>query len=303
MAAFVSLPSSGVFRLTDLFGVIDFITTEGTVGRFTTTFFGLSGTYKGMDLTVSVNGSGFGTGQINGETYVTSGTVTLIQVNYPGGNFQFRDLNIEMSSFSQIIAADESGAAPLGIENHLLGLGWEVHLGDLRDVGWINTQVGDGAAFNLTGNDKIYAGGGKDKIYAGDGNDTVLGGDGADVLNGGRGNDVLWGETGADVLVGGAGKDIFNGGTGNDRMTGGAAADKFVFYNNHGRDVITDFEATNNREKIDLSSVTEIVHFADLRKHHMTQVNDSVVIDDHAGTRITLLNTDIADLGSLDFIF
>lgn len=303
MTAFVSLPTSGIFRLNDLFGIIDFITTEGVVGRFTTTFFGLSGNYDGMDLTVSVNGSGFGVGQINGETYVTSGTVTLIQVNYPGGNFQFQDMNIDMAGFSQIIAADESGAAPDGIENYLMGLGWKIFLGDLKDVGWANTRVGDGVKFNLTGNDEINAGGGPDKIFAGDGNDTILGGEGNDTLHGGNGNDVVWGDNGADVLFGGNGNDIFNGGTGNDRMTGGKGADKFVFYNNHGRDTITDFAANNNKEKINLSAVTEISGFTDLRNNHMTQVNANVVIDDGVGLKIVLLNTDLADLHKIDFIF
>lgn len=208
-----------------------------------------------------------------------------------------------MASFGQIIAADTSGAQPAGIENYLMGLGWEMHLGNLRDVGWTKSTVGDGVKFNLTGNDTIYAGGGKDKIFSGNGNDKILGGDGNDTLNGGLGNDVLWGENGADILIGGGGKDTFNGGLGNDKMTGGGGADKFVFYNNWGRDKITDFEADNNKEKIDLSAVTEITGFRDLAKHHMTQVNANVVIDDGAGTEIVLLHTDLADLGKADFIF
>lgn len=72
MSAFVSLPSSGTFRLSDLFGVIDFITTEGDISsRFTTSFFGITGNYNGIDMSVSVNGSNFTYGLINGSPAVT----------------------------------------------------------------------------------------------------------------------------------------------------------------------------------------------------------------------------------------
>lgn len=304
MAVRVTLPSNGAYRLDDLFGVIDFITTEGDVGtQVTTSFFGITGTYEGTALSVSVNGTNFQYGQIGGANVVTSGTVTHIVVNSSLGNFRFDGLNIDMTTFTPTILADINGSAPFGIENYLLGLDWEIRLGNLRDVGWSNTLVGDGLKFNPKGNDTIYGFGGRDKLFTGDGDDFIYGGKGNDRLNGGLGKDVLWGEEGADVIIGGGGNDTINGGLGNDTMTGGKGADKFLFYNNWGRDTIRDFEANNNREKIDLSHVTEIGGWNDLRNNHMTQVNANVVIDDEAGTRVVLLNTVLADLDKVDFIF
>jgi hypothetical protein len=70
--------------------------------------------------------------------------------------------------------------------------------------------------------------------------------------------------------------------------------------------VITDFAATNNAEKIDLSGVTSITNFADLTNAgnpHMTQVGSDVVIDDFAGNTITLLNVSLGDLNGVDFVF
>lgn len=54
-----------------------------------------------------------------------------------------------------------------------------------------------------------------------------------DVLNGKSTNDTLYGDTGNDTL---------RGGKGNDTMTGGEGSDTFVFANNDGKDLITDYE-------------------------------------------------------------
>jgi len=303
MAVSVSLPSSGVYRLSDLFGFFEFLATEGEVTSYTTGFLGVKGTYKGDPISASINGTGFTYTQVGGEGYLTGGTVTYIVVNTVAGNVPINGLAIDMASFAPIIQADESGAKPAGIENYLMGLNWELHLGNKQDVAWSNTKVGDGVKFNLKGHDTIYAGGGADRIFAGNGNDKLLGGGGGDKLGGGNGNDVLYGENGNDILLGGAGNDILVGGPGRDKMTGGKGADKFVFYNKSGVDTITDFAARNNAEKIDLDRVDAITGFKDLKNNHMSQVGDNVVIDDHAGTKIILLDTDLGDLGRFDFIF
>jgi hypothetical protein len=89
-------------------------------------------------------------------------------------------------------------------------------------------------------------------------------------------------------------------------MTGGGNADLFIFADGFGNDVITDFAATNNAEKIDLSGVTSITDFADLTNAgnpHMTQVGADVVIDDFAGNTITILGVNIGDMNGVDFIF
>jgi len=119
---------------------------------------------------------------------------------------------------------------------------------------------GDDYASGNVGYDEIWAGGGDDSVWGGGWSDTLGGGDGDDVLLGENGDDVLWGGNGADtldggahadrlsggsqsdVLRGGSGDDQLTGGWGNDTITGGTGADVFVFAENHGRDVITDFD-------------------------------------------------------------
>ncbi len=76
----------------------------------------------------------------------------------------------------------------------------------------------------------------------------------------------------------------------------------FIFTDNFGDDKITDFEANNNFERIDLSGVTEITDFADMIASHMAQVGSDVVITD-GDDSITLLGVNLADLDSIDFLF
>lgn len=143
---------------------------------------------------------------------------------------------------------------------------------------------------------------GADSLYGENGNDILNGGDGSDALYGGNGDDKLSGGNGADTLNGGKAADTLTGGKGADTLTGGNGSDVFVFGNGFGRDEITDFNATNNNEDIDLSAVTAIVDFNDLSNHHMVQSGSDVVITAWSST-ITLTNVDLGDLGAGDFIF
>ncbi len=102
-------------------------------------------------------------------------------------------------------------------------------------------------------------------------------------------------------MRGGTGKDRLDGGDGNDILTGGRGADRFVF--STGDDVIRDFNAANNHEKIDLSDVAAIRGFWDLKHNHVTQGSDGLVIDDGAGNALTLDGLEIGDLDPGDFIF
>jgi hypothetical protein len=68
--------------------------------------------------------------------------------------------------------------------------------------------------------------------------------------------------------------------------------------------VITDFDAGNDLEKIDLSRVSGIADFNDLVANHMTQIGANVVIDDGSSNTITLQNVLLADLlDGNDFLF
>ncbi|WP_417676432.1 calcium-binding protein [Pseudodonghicola sp.] len=320
MAITVSLPSSGV-SLADLVDIIDFISVDAVVDTTSSTGFSGYGSFGGTAASFSVSGSGFGLGMIGGTYYVTSGVIDTITFTLGGQELLFASVDIDMKDFAPIIYRDEYGIDQSAIETFLMARDWDITLGNEDDIAGSGSTVGDGVAFNLIGNDRIAGGGGDDVLFAGDGNDRlfgdagndtleggagrdkIFGGGGADKLYGDDGNDRLEGGNGNDKLFGGAGADVLIGGRGNDRMTGGAGLDTFVFGNKAGRDVITDFNATSNGEDIDLSAVTRIRNFKDLVNNHMEQVGSDVVIDDHAGTRITLLNVEIADLGKGDFLF
>ena len=78
--------------------------------------------------------------------------------------------------------------------------------------------------------------------------------------------------------------------------------DTFIFNDTHGYDIIEDFDATNDAERIDLSGIAAITSYADLPGHRMSQVGNDVIIDTATG-QITLLNVSMADLDQNDFVF
>lgn len=137
----------------------------------------------------------------------------------------------------------------------------------------------------------------------GDGDDVLVGGMGRDYMSAAGGDDVVRGGRGADHLSGGDGDDVLRGGRGDDQLTGDKGADRFVFNDGFGDDVVTDFQAGRAGEVIDLSGVEGIVDFDDLLAGHASQVGDDVVIDDLAGNTITLTGVNLAALDAGDFIF
>ena len=127
---------------------------------------------------------------------------------------------------------------------------------------------GNDLMYGELGNDILWGGDGDDSMYGGTENDELSGGGGGDYMNGGTGNDTLWGSWANDVLDGGSGNDLIGGGSqndllygregddtlrgswGNDTLVGGGGddeldagvgADTFIFYDNFGRDTLTDF--------------------------------------------------------------
>lgn len=187
-----------------------------------------------------------------------------------------------------------------------------------------DTLYGGNQADNLFGgadSDDLHGDGGFDRLFGGEGDDNLWGGDGTDALFGEAGNDALYGGSeedrffggngndwlegggGADSMRGDADFDTLIGGAGNDTLTGNFNADTFVFADGHGSDVVTDFDASNIYEKIDLSAVTAIVDIADLTTNHVTQSGSDTVIDTGGGNQITLSNVLVGDLDSTDFLF
>lgn len=115
------------------------------------------------------------------------------------------------------------------------------------------------------GKDILIGGHGYDSLDGGTGKDVLDGGDGKDNLTGGHGNDTLSGGAMDDTLDGGTGRDILNGGAGDDSLTGGYGRDSFVFNfaTEAGNDIITDFNARQDRLDITAQEVLAVTDTAD----------------------------------------
>lgn len=169
-------------------------------------------------------------------------------------------------------------------------------------------------------NDRVNGGAGDDVLFGGHGQDLLFGGSGADQLRGGQGSDRLFGEAGDDQLfggfgndrlIGGTGQDLLVGGHGQDVLIGGGGSDTFVFTDAGHVDVIQDFDANDDLERIDLSAVSTITDFDDLVNNHLSQTDTTVHIRSYGPflnpanlpTDIVLRNVDLDDLDAADFIF
>lgn len=157
------------------------------------------------------------------------------------------------------------------------------------------------------GDDTLDGGNRNDRMLSGDGNDVLLGGSGEDLMRAGSQNDYMDGGGGNDTMVAGAGFDTLIGGDGDDVMVGAFNADRFIFADNHGDDVILDFEATNNAEKIDFSGLSSLNSIFDVigtgsGTAAATQIGSDVLINTGSGT-ILLENVLYSDLDINDFVF
>ncbi len=215
--------------------------------------------------------------------------------------------------FDRINGGDDSDLLDGGADNdtirggggidRLYGMGGQDRLagGDDRDL--VRGNDGNDLLYGQHGDDTMLGGPGDDLLFGGGNHDDLYGNSSSDTLDGNGGNDQLDGGGGHDRLIGGAGYDTLIGGTGQDVLIGGGNADQFVFGNNFGRDTITDFEADNIHERIDLSDVTQITSYGDLLLNHMTRSGSNVVIEDGLGNSITIRGVTMADLDSSDFLF
>jgi len=169
-----------------------------------------------------------------------------------------------------------------------------------------DTLNGDDHADNMfggDGDDFVFGGQGFDRFFLGSGNDTAFGGTETDAFFAHGGNDFIDGGDGDDRMYGGGGFDTITGGAGNDTLEGNFNADTFIFADGFGNDIITDYNANNNFERIDLSGVSAITDFTDLATNHMVQSGSDVVISDGNGNSITLQGVNLGDLHEIDFTF
>lgn len=299
----VVLPTGGDIRFSDFSTLLGDMIEDGSITRLTTTFYGGSFTFKGDTVTYSVNGSGFTYDTVGGETVASGGQVDTLVFTIGATTLRITEADVDIAEFGPIAQADINRTAPKGIENYLLGKDWDIVLTSANDNLGKKLKIGDGVKFNPRGDDTLTGLDGNDTLFGGNGKDTLYGDNGNDNLDGGRGNDLIFAGSGNDTVRGGGGKDKIYLGVGTDVGIGGGGADVFVFGNNQGDNTIRDFAARNNREDIDLSYVSEITGFRDLKNNHMSRAGDDVVIDDGAGTVITLIGVALGDLGKADFIF
>ncbi|MCV3764546.1 M10 family metallopeptidase C-terminal domain-containing protein [Rhizobium sp. TRM95796] len=122
--------------------------------------------------------------------------------------------------------------------------------------------------------------------------DTLFGTDSDDFLQGFKGNDTIYAFGGNDTL---------DGGGGSDTLWGDFGADTFRFASKSGRDIIFDF-TESDKDRIDLSRVSEISNYRDLVKNHLKDEGDAVIRISN-GNSITLDGVDAGGLDRGDFIF
>ena len=115
--------------------------------------------------------------------------------------------------------------------------------------------------------------------------------------------DIFKGTKGKDKLIGTDGHDILRGRKGNDVMTGNGGSDHFIIEKRSGKDRITDFDASGDGDVLDLVKVDSVKNWRDLKKNHLDERDDDVVIDFGGGDRIVLKNVDFDDLDKTDFFF
>lgn len=125
--------------------------------------------------------------------------------------------------------------------------------------------------------------------------------DSAGAIRGDGGNNALNGTAGDDRLFGGAGNDTLDGGSGDDTMTGDAGADFFVYAKGGGADVISDFDATEDKIVLRDSGYTG----AELQAAYFgaRQVGEDVLIDFQNGDTLLLEDQFISNLNSQIFIY
>jgi Ca2+-binding RTX toxin-like protein len=177
----------------------------------------------------------------------------------------------------------------------------DIILGDNSDD-TLHGEHGNDVVRGGNGNDLVEGGDGNDRLFGANHEDTILGGAGDDLVRAGYQADFVDGGAGNDSIVGGGGFDTLIGGAGNDTMEGNFNADRFHFDEGHGDDVILDFEAGNDAEKLVFTELATMNSYGDVMTAAVQQGAD-VLIDTGAGSSILLQDVSLLDLHAQDFLF
>ena len=151
------------------------------------------------------------------------------------------------------------------------------------DVDYLRSEGVWDDVFGDSGNDTIVATGYGGWLFGGSGNDTITGSDTAWITK-----EHLFGGSGDDTIDAGGGDDNIVGGEGDDTLTGGSGADTFFFWEGHGSDTITDFNAGEG-DRIHLSYFDETISW-DVLSTKITTVTDENNV-------VTGVQIDLSDWG------
>lgn len=177
-----------------------------------------------------------------GFTAIGAGATELTVTHY--NTTQYGYLNQDFTDITASNAGIDFKLTLVGNKTLTIGTNLILNAGTVGTSGadTLSGTTSDEFIFGQLGNDVLSGNGGIDSIYGGDGNDSV---------SGNAGNDSLFGGTGSDTMIGGAGQDTLQGDSGVDifRFT---ATDSPT----SASDLIFDFKAGNDADKIDLSDAS-----------------------------------------------
>ena len=237
---------------------------------------------------------------------VAVGTVSGITVDMAAGTV-VGDVSIGTDTLRSIESvrgtnfADTYNATGFGLAG-ALNIGSNGTFNEFEGLGGNDTITGNGntriSYVSATGGVTVDLAAGTATGDASVGTDTFTG---VSQVRGSQFADTLSGDSNNNTLDGQGGNDVLDGRGGNDTLTGGTGADTFVYADNGGADVVTDFNHGQG-DQIDLTGVTGISSLADVLAI-ATQSGVNTVINFGGGNTLTLNNVTATNLTANDFIF
>lgn len=180
-----------------------------------------------------------------------------------------------------------------------------------EDTDYVLTSYGTNVVNTGDGLDQVYVRYGNNAIDLGEGYNLLLSmdlfeadpseylADSSDTITGGSLDDYIYSGRGQDVIDAGAGNDWIAGGEWSDTMTGGAGFDRFIFVDETGFDVITDFQA-NGEDFLDFTTSSLVSGFGDLT---VVQIGSDLAVAWNGGASgVTLQNVALADFTAADIL-
>ena len=206
-------------RPSNIFHYMDALFTEVTnaSGSGTQTTFTLG------NFTVTATGSNLTTGDLDGRTVLTGGTLDSVEIFLRTGySLTLSDLGLDVGTLFNLASSTD----PQALERAMMQLDWTVTGNSTAEIVQRGDLTSDNTRVHFAGDDVFDLEFGNDRVWSGAGNDTLFGRRGDDQLNGGADNDVVRGGLGHDNLLGAKGRDTLFGGKGEDVIYGGGQRDR-----------------------------------------------------------------------------